>query len=89
MTFQTVVRPDRTHLQLTGAIDLTSIIDVQTVSTSDGSMPVQVPRIRRWHLAVNSEVEHDQPLLIGYVPNLDRKEFVYVVLTARVLEVAP
>jgi beta-lactamase regulating signal transducer with metallopeptidase domain len=91
MTFQTVARPDRKHVQLSGAIDLTSIVDVETVSTAGeaGTIAVQVPRVRRCRLAVNSEVEHDQPLLIGYVPNLDRKEFVYVVLIARVLDVAP
>jgi bla regulator protein BlaR1 len=88
LTLRTVLREDRKHVQLAGTIEMTSIVDIGTASASPaaGNVTVQVPRVRRCRIAVASEAEDGQPLLIGCLPSFDRKEFFYVMLTVRVIE---
>ncbi|MSR56172.1 MAG: hypothetical protein EXS05_00625 [Planctomycetaceae bacterium] len=86
---RTVLKEDRRHIQLTGAIELTSIEDVRVISasTADGIRSIQAPRVRKCHIAVASEIEDGQSLLIGCLPSFERKDFFYVVL--KVIHLVP
>jgi beta-lactamase regulating signal transducer with metallopeptidase domain len=85
ISLRTVLKADRQHIQLTGLIDLTSIIDVGVASASavGENLVVQVPRVSRRRISVASEIVDGDSLMVGWPPSFDRKDYFYVLLTVR------
>ena len=85
ISLRTLLKADRQHIQLTGRIDLASIIDVGVASAAavGENLFVQVPRVSRRQISVSAEIADGASLLVGWPPSFDRKDFFYVLLTVR------
>lgn len=84
LTLRTIQSRDAARVQLEGRIELSEINEVRTASTTLRNQPtaIQLPRVKRCRIDINSEVEDGQSLLIGCIPGYERKKFFYVLLTA-------
>ncbi len=87
LTFRAVQSADRRKVRLESRVDLNHIEEVRSVSTRVGNEPVhlQIPRMSRRRVAVASDLEDGQSLLIGCFPSREQKAFLYVLLTPRVI----
>jgi len=87
LTFRAVQSSDGKNVHLESRIDLTHVQDAYPVSTQVGNDRVRllIPRMNRRRIAVASDLEDGQSLLIGYFPTREQKGFLYVLLTPRVI----
>lgn len=85
------VRPtlsaDRRTIRLNGWLENSNILDVipVSVSTEDGPATLQFPRVNRCRIDLASDVPVGETLLVGCVPSYERKKFLYVMLTPKVV----
>lgn len=88
LTLRTVLSPDAASVRLEAGVELSQISDVETVSTffRGESKTIQIPRVKRCRIDVVSQVPDGQSLLIGCIPSYEQKEFFYVLLTVRNLQ---
>ncbi|QDT52294.1 Regulatory protein BlaR1 [Caulifigura coniformis] len=80
---------DHSEMRVTGRIEAAHIVDVMTVAarTKRGrEVNVQVPRVNRVCIDVDSTLKMNETLLIGCLPSYERKGFQYLMVTPRPLE---
>lgn len=90
ISLRPALQADLRHVQLRGSVELSKIADVATVTavTMRGVDSIQVPRVHRCRINIASDIEDGHSLLIGCLPNFERKECFYVLLTVRRLSEA-
>jgi hypothetical protein len=85
------LRPTRSvdgrSIRLAGGIEISRIVDVVTVTTTmaDGPATLQFPRVSRCRINLASDVPIGETLLVGCVPSYERKEFLYLTLTPKIV----
>ncbi|HVJ86650.1 MAG TPA: M56 family metallopeptidase [Caulifigura sp.] len=80
---------DQSGMRITGRLELSNIVDVMTVGArtrSGAEVNVQVPRVNRVCIDVDSSVRKGETLLIGCLPSYERRGFMYLMITARTIE---
>jgi bla regulator protein blaR1 len=90
LTLRSVVQEDLRHVSLRGTVELSNIVNVSQMSsaTARGIESIQVPRVTRCRIQIASSLEDGRSLLVGCLPNFDRKDCFYVLLTVRTLSEA-
>jgi len=80
---------EQSAMRITGHLELSDIVDVMTVGArtkSGRKVNVQVPRVNRVCIDVDSTVKKGESLLIGCLPSYERRGFLYLMVTARTPE---
>jgi len=89
LTLRPLQNDGRTQTNLAGGLELSVISDVTTAAArmkSGRDVNVQIPRVNRIRVEVDSVVPDGETLLIGCLPSYERREFVYLMVTPRWLE---
>jgi hypothetical protein len=88
LSLRTILSPDAATVQLEARIELSEIKGVGKVATivHGETTTIQIPRVKRCRIDVSSEIPDGQSLLIGCIPSYEQKEFFYILLTPRILE---
>ena len=75
--------PGKHHLE--GHFEMSALGEVLTPPTLVAGQPsrIQIPSYKEWSIDVAADVEDGQSLLVGCVPNCERKSFLYILLTPR------
>ena len=84
-TVRSILSPDHKRIRMQIRMDLSEIIDVSTTSTMlDGkNVTIQIPRVQRRRIDVTNDLANADSLLIGCLPTYERKEFLYLLFTAK------
>ncbi len=83
------ISADHTAVDIDCDLRFSNVIDVQTVTTvmEDGEeVTLQIPRLREMRIRSSAEIVDSHSFLIGLPPSYDREEFLFVLLTPKVLE---
>ncbi|WP_010586736.1 M56 family metallopeptidase [Schlesneria paludicola] len=74
---------DHDHLKMEVTMGMTQIVDVKTASTLIHGSPamIQVPSMKHWHMDVDANLQNDESLLIGCIPQFNEGRSFYVLLT--------
>ena len=66
---------------------MSALGEVLTPPTLVGGQPsnIQMPRFKKWSMDVTADVDEGKSLLLGCVPNCERKSFLYILLTPRAI----
>lgn len=77
----------KVHLE--ASLDMTSLAEVTTASTSyrGGEVSIQVPSVKRRSIDVADTLEDGQTLLVGCIPTAKEQKFMYILLSAEVIGV--
>lgn len=78
---------DGVAIRLTGWFEISEVLDVVAVSTmtADGPVSLQIPRVNRCRINLASDVPMGETLLVGCVPSYEQKQFLYVMLTPKIV----
>ena len=82
-------RSENSPIDLTGRLELSDISDVTLAAArlkSGKDVNVQIPRVQKVCIDVDSTIEEGESLLIGCLPSYERREFVYLLITPRVID---
>ncbi len=84
---RTLQGTDGKTVGLEGHIDLSKIEEVRKIKAegTDGPTTLEIPRVRRCRIDASSTLADGQSLLIGCIPTYEQKEFLYVLLTPRMI----
>jgi beta-lactamase regulating signal transducer with metallopeptidase domain len=80
---------DGRRTRLEGQIDVSDIAAVKSFSskTKNGrEATIQIPEVNHIRIHVDSEITDEESLLIGCLPSYDRSEFLYLMITPRVIK---
>jgi hypothetical protein len=82
-----VVGRDRKQVHIAASLDMRSVGDVTTASTSFRGAPVtiQVPSVNRRTIDVAGDIESGQTLLVGFIPTGKQKQYLYYMMSARTI----
>jgi type II secretory pathway component GspD/PulD (secretin) len=75
---------DRSKLHLEASLDMRSVGEVSTATTSFRGQPVsiQVPSVNRRSIDVAADIKNGQTLLVGCIPTDKQQQFFYYLLSA-------
>ncbi|HVU88452.1 MAG TPA: M56 family metallopeptidase [Pirellulales bacterium] len=84
---RTLQSADAKTIGLDGHIDLSKIEEVRKITavTPDGPTTLEIPRVRHCQIDVSSTLADGQSLLIGCIPTYEQKQFLYLLLTPKVI----
>ena len=91
MKIRAVVGQDRKKIHIAAGIDMKSIGDVTTASTSYRGTPVtiQVPSVNRRSVDVAGDIEDGKTLLVGFIPTEKQKRYLYLLISAQTVADVP
>jgi type II secretory pathway component GspD/PulD (secretin) len=85
-----VVGHDRKKVHVAASVEMKSVGDVTTASTSyrGSNVSIQVPSVKRRSIDVAADVEGGQTLLVGCIPTGKDQPYLYYLLSARAISEA-
>lgn len=84
LSLRAVQSSDGGKLQLEGLFEFSAIGEVHNASATLNGRPttIQIPRVKRCHIDVASEIADGETILVGCIPTYEQKRFLYLLLTA-------
>lgn len=87
LLFKTVFDDQKGKIRLNGRFNLNEIDDVKTADVRLNGKPhtIQLPRVKKIQMKIGTNLEVGETLLMGCFPSLEKKEYLYVLVTPRML----
>ncbi|MAT15716.1 MAG: hypothetical protein CMJ46_10670 [Planctomyces sp.] len=87
LEFNPLINSDQTRLSLSCRVTFSNVDDIYTASTpfEEGRASIMLPSVKQLQMNIDSELPPGETLLLGIPPTHDRKEFLYLMITPKLI----